>query len=121
MAELGINTVRVYTMPRRDLLDAAARHGLRVIVGMPWAQHIAFLDDRRLRRQIERDLSAQAFGGAGHEHFHPAQLTRPRQDRLAESFGPEKTAALSRPLLPNEKLRKKSKTVLDWPKTNPIP
>ncbi|MGE0448552.1 MAG: glycosyltransferase [Vicinamibacterales bacterium] len=58
MAELGINTVRVYTVPRRDLLDAAARHGLRVIVGMPWAQHIAFLDDRRLRRQIERDLVA---------------------------------------------------------------
>ena len=29
------------------LLDAAARHGLRVMVGLPWPQHIAFLDDRR--------------------------------------------------------------------------
>ena len=25
MAELGINTVRIYTPPRRDLLDEAAR------------------------------------------------------------------------------------------------
>ena len=50
MAELGINTVRVYTPPRRDLLDEAARHGLRVMVGLPWSQHVAFLDDRALTR-----------------------------------------------------------------------
>ncbi len=56
MAGLGINTVRVYTPPRRDLLDEAARHGLRVMVGLPWSQHVAFLDDRRLKREIERDL-----------------------------------------------------------------
>ena len=70
MAELGINTVRVYTPPRRDLLDAALRHGLRVMVGLPWAQHIAFLDDRTLRTQIEQDLlgAVRALGD------HPAVL-----------------------------------------------
>src|SRR5690242_15588666 len=52
MAELGINTVRTYTPPRRDLLDAAAREGLRVMVGVPWSQHVAFLDDRGLKRAI---------------------------------------------------------------------
>ena len=46
MAGFGINTVRVYTPPRRELLDEAARHGLRVMVGLPWSQHVAFLDDR---------------------------------------------------------------------------
>src|SRR4029077_12271847 len=51
MAELGINTVRVYTPARRYLLDAALAHGLRVMVGLPWSQHIAFLDNRKLRRQ----------------------------------------------------------------------
>jgi GT2 family glycosyltransferase/DNA-binding beta-propeller fold protein YncE len=56
MAELGINTVRVYTPPRIDLLDSALRHGLRVMVGLPWSQHIAFLDDAKLRRQIENEL-----------------------------------------------------------------
>ena len=45
-------------MKARDLLDEAARHGLRVMVGLPWAQHVAFLDDRSLRRQIRRDLVA---------------------------------------------------------------
>ena len=54
MAALGINTVRVYTPPRRDLLDIAADHGLRVMIGIPWSQHIAFLDDRSLRRAIRQ-------------------------------------------------------------------
>jgi len=56
MADLGINTVRTYTPPRRDLLDAAAREGLRVMVGLPWSQHVAFLDDRSLKRTIRREL-----------------------------------------------------------------
>ena len=38
----------MYTPPRLDLLDEAARHGLRVMVGLPWSQHVAFLDDRKL-------------------------------------------------------------------------
>ena len=56
MAELGINTVRVYTPPRRDLLDEASRHGLRVIVGLPWSQHVAFLDNRTLKRNIRLEI-----------------------------------------------------------------
>jgi len=56
MADLGINTVRVYTPPKLDLVDEAARHGLRVIVGLPWSQHVAFLDDRALRRTIRREI-----------------------------------------------------------------
>jgi len=56
MADLGLNTVRTYTAPRRDLLDEAANNGLRVMVGLPWSQHVAFLDDRALRRQIRREL-----------------------------------------------------------------
>ncbi|MFN7916166.1 MAG: glycosyltransferase [Vicinamibacterales bacterium] len=70
MAELGINTVRVYTPPRRDLLDAALAHGLRVMVGLPWAQHIAFLDDKKLRNQTEADL----LGAVRELGDHPAVL-----------------------------------------------
>jgi O-antigen biosynthesis protein len=45
MVAAGINTVRTYTVPPRWLLDAAATYGLRVMVGLPWEQHIAFLDE----------------------------------------------------------------------------
>jgi GT2 family glycosyltransferase len=66
MAALGLNTVRVYTAPRRALLDEAARHGLRVIVGVPWSQHVAFLDAGRLRRAIRREIAAKVAEIADH-------------------------------------------------------
>jgi GT2 family glycosyltransferase len=56
MREHGINTVRAYTIPSVAMLDAAARAGLRVIVGMPWAQHVAFLDDPVLSRTIRAEI-----------------------------------------------------------------
>jgi GT2 family glycosyltransferase/DNA-binding beta-propeller fold protein YncE len=59
MRHLGINTIRVYTPPRRQLLDEAARHGLRVMAGLPWPQHVAFLDDRKLTRSIRQETLAK--------------------------------------------------------------
>ena len=66
MAGLGVNTVRVYTPPRRELLDAAAEHGLRVMVGLPWSQHVAFLDDRKLQNQIRREITESVRQFADH-------------------------------------------------------
>lgn len=54
MAANEINAVRTYTVPSRAVLDAAQRHGLRVMVGLPWEQHVAFLDDSSRAKQIER-------------------------------------------------------------------
>ena len=71
MAGVGINTVRTYTPPRLDLLDEAARHGLHVMVGLPWSQHVAFLDDRRLARDIRREIVRQVTELSQ----HPAVLT----------------------------------------------
>ena len=66
MAAAGINTVRTYTVPSLALLDQAAHHGLKVMVGVPWAQHLAFLDDRPLARQIRRAAAAQVRALGGH-------------------------------------------------------
>jgi GT2 family glycosyltransferase len=66
MAANGFNTVRVYTVPPRWLLDVAASRALRVMVGVPWEQHVTFLDDRRQVRDIERRVRAGAREVAGH-------------------------------------------------------
>ena len=65
MAASGINTVRTYTVPPEHLLDAAQREGLLVMVGLPWEQHVAFLDDRGRARSIERRVrdGVRATGG----------------------------------------------------------
>jgi O-antigen biosynthesis protein len=66
MRASGINTVRTYTVPPRWLLDCAHEHGLRVMVGLPWEQHIAFLDERGLADDIVRRVQAGARACAGH-------------------------------------------------------
>ena len=52
IAANGMNSVRTYTVPPRWLLDCAQRNGLRVMIGIPWEQHITFLDDRKQTRSI---------------------------------------------------------------------
>lgn len=66
MADNGINAVRTYTVPPRWVLDAAAACGLRVMVGLPWEQHVAFLDDRCRARSIEQRVRAGVRACAGH-------------------------------------------------------
>lgn len=66
MREAGINTVRTYTAPPEAVLDEAARHGLRVIAGAPWPQHVAFLDDRRLTSEIRTGVAEEVRRVAGH-------------------------------------------------------
>ncbi|MAG55941.1 MAG: glycosyl transferase [Planctomycetes bacterium] len=66
MAEIGINAVRTYTPPPRWMLDVAAQNGLRVMVGLPWEQHVAFLDDAAITRRIEAQVARDVRSCAGH-------------------------------------------------------
>jgi GT2 family glycosyltransferase len=67
MAANNVNYVRTYTAPPRWLLDIALEHGLQVMVGLPWEQHITFLDDRRRTTEVVARVREQARGLAGHE------------------------------------------------------
>jgi glycosyltransferase involved in cell wall biosynthesis len=66
MRELGANTARVFTVPPVWLLDMAAEAGLRVLVGIPWAQHVTFLDDPAIQRDILRVVVEAVRGMARH-------------------------------------------------------
>jgi glycosyltransferase involved in cell wall biosynthesis len=70
IARLGANTVRTYTTPPMHVLDEAARCGLRVIAGLPWPQHVAFLDGRA----IEREIRSAVRDGVERIGSHPAML-----------------------------------------------
>jgi glycosyltransferase involved in cell wall biosynthesis len=52
MRDLGVNLIRVYHVPPRWLLDMAAEFHLRVLISIPWTQHVEFLKSRILRGQI---------------------------------------------------------------------
>ena len=66
IAANGFNALRTYTVPPRWLLDTAERHGLRVMVGLPWEQHVAFLDEPARCDAIEQRVRTAVSSCAGH-------------------------------------------------------
>jgi O-antigen biosynthesis protein len=66
MAANGINALRTYTLPPQRLLDAALNHGLLVMVGLAWEQHVTFLDARGRAADVERRLREGVRACAGH-------------------------------------------------------
>jgi GT2 family glycosyltransferase len=66
IAANGMNAVRTYTVPPLWLLDIARQHGLWVMVGLPWEQHVTFLDSKKLTRDIQRRVCAGVRACAGH-------------------------------------------------------
>ncbi|MBF6568509.1 MAG: glycosyltransferase [Candidatus Binataceae bacterium] len=56
MRELGVNVIRTYYPPPPWLFKGAIEAGIRVLVGIPWASHLAFLDSRELSREIRNTV-----------------------------------------------------------------
>ena len=84
MREMGINLIRVYHVPARWLLDLAAEHGLRVLVSIPWTQHVEFLNSRSLIRQIKKVVremrscfTSIRIPAMAQPKRHPVAMTKP--------------------------------------------
>jgi hypothetical protein len=58
--ELGANCLRVYHPPPAWFVEQTHAAGLRLLVGLPWAQHVRFLDDPRTRAEIRTSLRQAA-------------------------------------------------------------
>jgi len=56
MKELGANIVRTYVPPPGWMLEEAIRQGLRLMIGIPWPFHMAFLDSREMADGIRKSI-----------------------------------------------------------------
>jgi O-antigen biosynthesis protein len=56
MRQLGANVIRVYVPPPPWMFELAAKYALRLMVGMPWPFHMAFLDSREMQRDIRATI-----------------------------------------------------------------
>ena len=67
MTELGVNAVRTYHVPPQSLLDRFREHGgLGLMIDVPWAKHLCFLDSETTRRGAREAVRAAAERGAKH-------------------------------------------------------
>jgi GT2 family glycosyltransferase len=104
MAAAGVNCVRLYVVPPGWLLDLAASCGLRVMVGLPWEQHVAFLDDRAAALRIIQKVREGSRACAAHPavlcyaigNEIPAPVVRWYGKRRIEAFLAELAAAAKR-------------------------
>lgn len=94
MAASGIGAIRTYTAPPPRLLDAARDHGVRVLVGLAWEQHVAFLDEPGLDDEIVARVTDRVRAIAGHPAILgwaigneiPAPIVRWHGPRRIEGF-----------------------------------
>ena len=90
----GINAIRTYTVPPKWFLDTALRYGIRVFVGLPWEQHIAFLNEKGRAQAIEERVCEGVRTCAGHPAILayaigneiPASIVRWHGRRRTERF-----------------------------------
>ena len=67
MAANGLNAVRIpHTLPPRQLLDIAQKHGLRVMVGLSAEQFAGYLIDRKGAPDVEKLIRSKARDCARH-------------------------------------------------------
>ena len=66
MSANGINAIRTFAPPPRWLLDIAQAEGLRVMVGFQAERDYAFLDDRKIVRDIRKQAQVTVRACAGH-------------------------------------------------------
>lgn len=66
MRDTGVNMLRVYYVPPKWFLDGCAEHGIRVLVTIPWAEHIEFLNDAKIRREVVRAVREGVKKNSGH-------------------------------------------------------
>lgn len=67
MREMGANLIRIYHVPPKWFLDLCREHGVRALISIPWAEHVEFLNNRRIRREIVRTIREAVRENAGHE------------------------------------------------------
>jgi O-antigen biosynthesis protein len=67
MRTAGVNTARVFTVPPLWLLDMAQEAGLKILVGLPWSQHVAFLDSPKVMASIREAVGGGVRACARHQ------------------------------------------------------
>jgi GT2 family glycosyltransferase len=93
MAEMGANTLRVFTTPPLWLLDLAARAGLRVLVGIPWSEHVTFLDSPRIQAEIKRSVVEAVRELKGHPAILAYLIGNEIPPDIVRWHGPERVRA----------------------------
>ena len=94
MQQYGFNCVRVYTVPPLYLLDLALEYNLKVMAGLPWEQHVTFLEDEKQANSIIQNIKKDVITCSHHKAIFcyvigneiPASIVRWHGKKKIEDF-----------------------------------
>jgi GT2 family glycosyltransferase len=92
MRQAGINTIRTYNVPPQRLLDLALQWNIHVLVGIPWEQHICFLDDRQTAHSIRASVSRAVRFCNGHPSILAYFIGNEIPSPIVRWYGPKKVS-----------------------------
>ncbi len=92
--DLGANTVRVYEVPPRWVLDLAVQHELRLLIDVPWPKDVCFLDSDKVKAAVRQAVFRAVSGCKQHPGVFgfclaneiPAQIVRWSGARVVAAF-----------------------------------
>ncbi len=87
---LGLNTIRLYELPTQLVLETAARLGLKLLVGIPWMEHVDFISNRALRQEIRRNVVSAVARLKGHDCIAAFLIGNEIEKTLVRWMGPPK-------------------------------
>jgi glycosyltransferase involved in cell wall biosynthesis len=98
IAASGFNTVRTYTAPPGWLFDEALANNLQILAGLPWEQHVAFLDDRALASDIRTRVRKHVESCARHPAILGFTIGNEIPSSIVRWYGRETIAGFLREL-----------------------
>lgn len=90
IARLGFNTVRVYERPSDLFLGCCREHGLRVLAGVPWTQHVDFFRDGWAAADALDQVKREARRLASHPEVAGIFVGNEIEKTLVRWMGPER-------------------------------
>ena len=66
MVEAGVNLVRISYVPPRWFLDLCEKRHIRALISIPWAEHLEFLKDAKIRNAAKEAVREGVSKNAGH-------------------------------------------------------
>ena len=93
IASLGFNTLRLYELPDETVLREAAKRGLRLLVGVPWAEHVDFLSDAAVREDVVARVRAAVARLAPHPQVLAFLVGNEIEKTLVRWMGPRRVRA----------------------------
>ena len=104
MRQAGINTIRTYNVPPQRLLDLALQWNIHVLVGIPWEQHICFLDDRQTAHNIRASVSRAVRFCNGHPSILAYFIGNEIPSPIVRWYGPKKVSQFLQQLYDTTKM-----------------